>query len=195
MKTMVNNVRLSMPFLFEPTRFDEKSDLKFSAHLLIKPGSPQHQVVKDAIAAACKETWKDKAGEMYTAAKAAGKVWALRDGDAKPKVPGYPGMLFVSAKNKTRPLVIDNNKAPVSAVDGTIYPGCYVNASLDIKAGDKPISQVYARLLGIQFAGPGERLAGGVASAEDFEAIPEAPMEGAAPAAGATTGGNPDPFA
>ena len=57
-----------------------------------------------------------------------------------------------------------------------------------------------ARKQPLQFLRDGPRLAGGgVASAEDFEAIPDAaPAEGAAPMqmqAGATTGGNPDPFA
>ena len=43
-------------------------------------------------------------------------------------------MLFVSARNALRPLVVDVDKSPLTAQDGKPYSGCYVNASLELWA-------------------------------------------------------------
>jgi hypothetical protein len=87
----------------------------------------------------------------------------------------------------------------LSASSGKVYSGCYVNASIELWAQDNKFGKrINATLMGVQFLRDGARLVGGgVASADDFEAIPEAAGDAQAmPAtAGAATGGNPDPFA
>ena len=178
MKVKLENVILSMPYLFEAKAFDADSDAKFSAHFLVEKNSPAMKVVVDAIQAEAKALWKDAAPGKLKAVKAAGKIWCLRDGDGKvdkngEPFKGYAGRYFVSAKNTLRPTVVDGQRQPVDAADGKVYAGCVVNAFIDVRANAKPSDQVYAYLLGVQFVKDGERLGGGaVASADDFEAIP-----------------------
>ncbi len=181
----LNAVTLSMPYLFEASAFDDKSDEKFSAHFIIERGSEHEAAVKAAISAEATKLWQDKAGAKIKSILAAGKLWCLRDGDTKldkqgNPMAGYAGKLFVSAKNTIRPLVIDQGKAPITAADGKLYAGAIVNAHIDVRVNNKPSDQAYAYLLGVQFVRDGERLAGGaVASVDDFDAIPEAAMQAA----------------
>lgn len=180
MKIHLKEVILSLPFLFEARAFDSSSDEKFSADFIIERGSENEKVMKDAIKAEAVKLWNDKADVKLKAIAAAGKVWCLRDGDSKVNKEGepyngYPGKLYVNAKNTIRPLVIDGQRAPLTQADGKLYSGAIVNAIIDVRVNNKPSDQAYAYLLGVQFVRDGERLAGGsVAAADDFEAIPEA---------------------
>jgi hypothetical protein len=177
MKVVLKDVILSMPYLFEPSAFDEKSDEKYSAHFLLEPNSPQVKLVKEAISAEATALWKDKAGAKLKAIAAAGKIWCLRDGDGKTDkegepINGYAGRMYVSAKNTLRPSAFDGLRQPVTAADGKLYPGAIVNAIIDVRVNNKPSDQAYAYLQGVQFVRDGERLGGGVvASAEDFELV------------------------
>lgn len=179
MKVHLKEVIVSFPQLFEARAFDANSDEKFSADFLIERGSAHEKLMKDAIQAEAVKLWADKASAKLKAVAAAGKVWCLRDGDGRVNkegeaYPGYPGRLYVNAKNTLRPLVIDGNRTPLTAADGKPYSGAIVNAILDVRVSNKPSDQAYAYLLGVQFVKDGERLAGGsVAAADDFEAIPD----------------------
>lgn len=196
---MLNDVRLSFAnALFEAKQVQGQGDAKYSASFIIPANHPAVAVIKATMKKVAEEKWGAKAAEVFMALKAGDKL-ALRDGDTKPQYEGYKGNLFLNASNKIKPLVIDGNKSPLQASSGKPYAGCYVNASVELWPQDNQFGKrINATLKGVQFLRDGPRLAGGgVASAEDFEAIPEAPAEGgAAPAQqGATTGGNPDPFA
>lgn len=177
----LHDVILSMPHLFEASAFDQNSDEKFSANFLIaKDDTKNLDAVKEAIGKALEHTFKDKAAAVGKAIIAAGKMWALRDGDGKVNkdgepIKGYPGRMFVSAKNKHQPPVYDKDgKTVITKDDGRLYPGCIVSAKIDIVAGDKPSQQVYAYLQGVQLRGDGERLSGGVAAPGDFKPVPGA---------------------
>jgi hypothetical protein len=195
---MLQDVRLSFAnALFEAKQVQDQGDAKFSASFIIPPAHPCVKAIKDAMKKAAEEKWGAKAGEVFIALKAGDKL-ALRDGDTKPQYEGYKGNLFLNASNKIKPLVIDGNKSPLQASSGKPYAGCYVNGSIEVWAQDNKFGKrINATLKGVQFLRDGARLAGGgVASAEDFEAIPDADdAEGSGPVAGASTGGNPDPFA
>ena len=196
----LNDVRLSFAnALFEPQKVQGQGEAKFSASFILPPNHPGVAAIKAAMKAVAEAKWGAKAAETFMALKAGDKL-ALHDGDSKPQYQGYKGNLFVNASNKIKPLVIDGNKSPLAATSGRPYAGCYVNGSIELWAQDNQFGKrINATLKGVQFLRDGERLAGGgVASADDFEAIPEAAgaTEGAASApAGANTGGNPDPFA
>lgn len=196
MKIRIENVRFSQVYIFEAgKKFDANSKEKFSIHGILERTSSEAARVKEAVIAACKEAWGATWETKLRAVNAAGKVWALRDGDTKVDKdgnvnPAYAGKLFVAAKNDIRPLILGggpDGKSPLVAADGKPYPGSYGNLIIDIHAGDKPTPQVYAYLLGVQFVKDGERLSGGaVASQDDFDAIPGTQAAGAtAPAAGA----------
>ncbi len=188
-KVQLKDVRLTFPQLFEAKTVNGQGEPKFSAAFLIPRDHPQLAEVQTAIREAADTKWGPKAGDVLKQLKAADKL-AVHDGDGKSNYEGYEGNLFVNASNKLRPLVIDGNRAPLTASDGKPYSGCYVNAILEFWAQDNQFGKrVNASLLGVQFIRDGERLAGGaVAAADDFEAIPET----AVPKTG--TGGAADLF-
>lgn len=196
MKVHLKDVRLSFAnALFEPQQVQGQGEPKFSASFLFGPTHPAVAAIKKALEAVAKEKWKDKAGEVYAGLKAGDKV-CLHDGDTKPQYEGYKGNLYLNAANKIRPLVIDGNRSPLTAASGKPYSGCYVNAVVDVWVQDNRFGKrINASLMGVQYLRDGARLSGGgVANAEDFEAIPEAAEE----AAGPTVGRGPaqvDPFA
>ncbi len=185
MKVNLNNVRLTFPQLFDAKQVNGQGDPKFSAAFLIPRDHPQIGAVKEAIKAAAEAKWGAKAHEVLKALQASDKL-ALHDGDAKSDYDGYAGNFFVNASNKIRPLVIGQQREPLTAADGKPYSGCYVNAIVEFWAQDNQFGKrVNASLLGVQFVKDGERLAGGgVASQDDFEPIPGTEAAaGAAPAA------------
>jgi hypothetical protein len=172
MKVTLQNVRLSFPHLFEPSQVQGQGDAKFSASFIIPKDHPALGELANAIVAAATEKWGAKAQAMLTELKASGKL-PVRDGDGKASYQGYAGNLYLNASGKTRPLVIDGDKSPLTAADGKMYSGCYVNAIVQMWAMDNQYGKrVNASLMGVQFVKDGERLAGGeVASADDFQAI------------------------
>ena len=180
-KVHLKDVRISFANIFDAKQVNGQGDAKFSAAFIFGKDSPAKAEVEKAIVAAATEKWAAKAGEVLKALKAADKL-AMHDGDAKSDNDGYAGNFFVNASNKTRPLVIGPNREPLVAADGKPYSGCYVNAIVEIWPQDNQFGKrVNASLLGVQFLRDGERLSGGgVAAADDFEAIPEKAAEKAA---------------
>lgn len=170
----LENVRLTFPQLFDPKQVNGQGDPKFSAAFLVPKDHPQFGAVKAALVEAATAKWSAKAQEVLKALQAADRL-ALHDGDAKSDYDGYAGNYFINASNKIRPTVIGPQREPLVAADGKPYSGCYVNAILEFWAQDNQFGKrVNASLLGVQFWKDGERLAGGgVAAADDFEAIPE----------------------
>jgi hypothetical protein len=183
MKIHLNNVRLTFPTLWEPKQVNNQGDPKFSASFLFPPDHPQVAELTQIIIKAAQDKFGDKAMEVLATLKAANKI-CVQDGDAKSDYDGYAGMKYINASNKIRPLVVDGNRTPLAASDGKLYSGCYVNAVLDIWAQSNQFGKrINASLLGVQFLRDGERLAGGsTATADDFQAIPEAATAKAAKA-------------
>lgn len=183
-KIMLKDGRLTFPQLYEPK--EVKSDdgtvtLKYSGSVVFPRTHPQIAEIQKAIVDAAEAKWPGKSADILKQLKAADRL-PVHDGDAKSDYAGYAGNLYINASNKIRPLVIDGNRAPLTASDGKPYSGCYVNVSLEIWAQDNKYGKrVNASLLGVQFVRDGERLAGGsVAAADDFQEIPQAQMEQAA---------------
>ena len=166
----LNNVRLCFPQLFEAKTVNGEGKPAFSAAFLIDPKDPQIEVLNKAIEAVAKEKWGAKADAMLKTIRAADKT-CLHSGDLKANYDGFEGMMYVSARNALRPLVVDVNKAPLTAEDGKPYAGCYVNASVELWTQDNNYGKrVNATLRGVQFYKDGESFAGGgVASDDDFD--------------------------
>ena len=166
----LNNVRLCFPQLFEAKTVNGEGKPAFSAAFLIDPKDPQLEVLNKAIEAVAKEKWGAKADAMLKTIRAADKT-CLHSGDLKANYDGFEGMMYVSARNALRPLVVDVNKAPLTAEDGKPYAGCYVNASVELWTQDNNYGKrVNATLRGVQFYKDGESFAGGgVASDDDFD--------------------------
>lgn len=167
MKVKLNNVRLAFPQLFEAKTVNGEGEPAFSASLLIDPADPQIKALNAAIDAVAKEKWAAKAEAILKTIRATDKT-CLHDGDLKDQYAGFEGMLYVSARSKTRPLVIDADKTPLTAKDGKPYAGCYVNASIELWAQDNNYGKrVNASLRGIQFLRDGDAFAGGAPASED----------------------------
>ena len=167
----------------KPRTAGADAKLKYQLEAAIEPGSENHRLIKAALLSEANAKTAGKGVEKLKQIAAAGNLWVLRDGDLRVDVEGnarpeYKGKLIVSAKNEVRPLILGggpDGRAPLTAEDGKLYSGCYVNAIIDVQIGDKPKWQAYAYLLGVQFTRDGERTGGGsVAVADDFEAIPGA---------------------
>jgi len=159
--------RLAFPNLFEAQTVNGEGEPAFSAVFLIPKDDPQVITISKAIQTVAKEKWGAKAEEHLAKMKAADKT-ALHNGDLKSEYDGFQNMLFLSARNKTRPLVIDANKSLLNQADGKPYAGCYVNASVELWAQDNKYGKrVNATLRGVQFVRDGDAFAGGGAAKND----------------------------
>lgn len=167
MKLKLTNVRLAFPALFEAKTVNGEGKPAFSASLLIDPADPQVKTINAAIEATAKDKWGAKADAMLAGMRKADKV-CLHDGDLKASYDGFPGNLFISARNPVRPTVLNADKSPLVAADGKPYAGCYVHAVLELWAQDNNYGKrVNATLLGVQFYRDGDSFTGGGAASED----------------------------
>lgn len=174
MKVSLKNVRLAFPTLFEAKTVNGEGKPAFSASFLLDPADPQVKTVEAAIEAVAREKWGAKADAVLKQMRAQDKT-ALHDGDLKSNYDGFPGMLYVSSRSNTRPLIIDADKTPLAEQDGKPYAGCYVNANVELWAQDNNYGKrVNAQLRGVQFFKDGDAFAGGGAASEDeFDDVTE----------------------
>ena len=194
MKVKLQDVRLLFPNLWTP-RHNDNGPAKFGGTFAFPPDHPAVGKIMQAIGQVITEKWgADKAGEVFNGLRAADRL-CLHDGALKAqKYQGYEGQLYVNASNEAKPPVFDSDaQTELTIQDGYPYSGCYVDAMIDVwgqKDHPKGGSRVNAALMGVMFRRHGDRLAGaGVASADDFDAVP---MEGTENgAAGLFGGGNP----
>lgn len=167
MKLQLQNVRLAFPVLWEAKTVNGEGEPAFSASFLLPPDHPGVKAINEAIEKVGKDKWGGKWDAVKKELEAKDKL-PIHDGDAKSDYAGFEGMLYVNARNKTRPLVIDRDKSPLVQSDGRPYAGCYVNASLELwpQANDYG-KRINASLRGVQFLKDGEAFAGGGSASED----------------------------
>jgi hypothetical protein len=176
MKIRVNGVRMSFAAIFEPKQVGGQGDPRFSAAFAIEPDSENANKCHDAMVTAAKEKWKDKAAAIFKELKSKGRVCFKTEPltNAEGEVyDGFEDMYVLNASNKTRPLVLDKNKSPLTAADGRPYSGCYVNAVIDIWAQDNQYGKrLNGTLMGVQFDRDGDAFGGGrPAAPDDFETV------------------------
>lgn len=169
MKLVLTNVRLAFPAIFE-AKSVQGEEPAFSASLIFPPDHKQIGEVNDAIEAVAKEKWGAKATEMLKSMRAKDNV-CLHDGDTKANYDGFEGNFYISARSKTRPLILDRDKTPLTQSDGKPYGGCYVVAVLELWAQDNQFGKrVNAQLKGVQFYRDGDAFSGGAPADEsDFD--------------------------
>lgn len=189
-KVRLGNVRLGFAQqLFVASAVEEGQTEKFGCDSLLVAGSTVHkQVTVDGAAKWVATTMKEVLLEVANEAmKGKGAAWmealenskkCYRDGDkrvtkAGDAYEGYEGIFYVAAKNKVRPLIIDQNKAPLTQADGKPYSGCYANVTIEVYAITDPKRKgVHAALKGVQFVKDGDAFGGGApASPDDFETV------------------------
>lgn len=172
MKIKLQNVRLAFPDIFEAKTVNGEGDPAFSATFLMAPDHPAIEKIRAAFEKLGKEKW----GARWTTVKKEIETkdrLALHDGDTKADYAGFEGNMYISARNRTRPLVIDRDKSPLTMADGKPYAGCYVHASIELWCQDNNYGRrINASLRGIQFYKDGDAFSGGGAASEDeFEDI------------------------
>lgn len=161
------NVRLSFPGLFKAEPFQPGDEPKFKATFLVPKGSDLDKAIDKAILEAATAKWGAKnAAKIVGGIRGNSNRFAYQDGDTK-TYDGYEGMMALTAKSTTRPMVIDRNKQPVTEEDGVVYAGCYVNAKVSVFCYDKPGQGVSFSLGGVQFVRKGDAFGGGRAASED----------------------------
>ncbi|HSV48335.1 MAG TPA: ssDNA-binding protein [Ramlibacter sp.] len=175
MKLKLTDVRLSFADLFEAVQFDGKGEFYFGAQLLVPEGDPQRKTIDQAIAAVAKEKWGAKAAAIQGSIEGNPQKICWIDGK-KREYDGYAGNWALSTKrpqSKGRPLVLARDKSAIVAADGTVYSGCYVNASVEFWAQDNSFGKgIRCTLLGVQFNRDGDAFsAGAAASPDDFEEL------------------------
>jgi hypothetical protein len=178
MKARLNNVRIAFANIFEAKSVQGEGDPRYSAAFIINPKSADVAAIEAAIEATAKEKWKDKAPAILKKLKEEKRVAFQRaprvNGDGE-VYPGFEGMFSLNAGNKSRPLVIDRDKTPLTAADGKPYSGCYVDASVEFWAQDNQYGKrINATLRGVQFRADGDSFGGGApASTDEFDDLSE----------------------
>jgi hypothetical protein len=175
MKVKLANVRLSFPDLFKAVQYQGEGPFNYRAQFLVEPGSANHKAIEAAIKEVAKAKWAAKADAILKSIAGNSQKYCYIDGDTK-EYDGYAGMMALSTtrqQEKGRPLIIDQQKNPLTEADGKPYAGCYVNASVEFWAQDNSFGKaIRCTLLGVQFAKDGDAFGGGAApSADDFDSI------------------------
>lgn len=171
----LKNVRLAFPDLFEPRPDVDGNNPKFGANFIFEKGDANHKALSAAMKAVAIEKWGDNGEKILKTLENTKRC--CRDGDTNldkegNTYNGFEGMQYVVARRSPkqgRPMIIDRDKTPLLPEDGKPYGGCYVNASIDIYALDKPKigKSVNADLRGVQFVKDGDAFGGGTAVSED----------------------------
>ena len=174
MQFKLTDVRLAFPNLFEPRAVNHDSEPAYSATFIFPQTHKAHSDVMQAIEALGREKWATKWPTVKKELEAKDRL-PIHDGESKAHYAGFEGHRFIATRSKTRPLVIDRDKAPLTGRDGRPYAGCYVNASIDLWAQDNAYGRrINAALRGVQFVRDGDAFGGAApASSDDFELIVE----------------------
>ena len=175
MKTTLKDVRICFTQqLFKAASFKPEDDPKYDSTFIMEPGSQSEKMLKKAMLDTAEEKWPGKGSATLKQLVASNRV-CLRDGAEKSQHEGFEGNVFVKGSSKKRPTVVDRDRSPLTEQDGRIYPGCYVNAILEVWAQDSKDwgKRINAELVGVQFVKDDAPLGGGAApaTADDFPAL------------------------
>ncbi len=164
----LENVRLSFPSLFRPTKGpDGNSKEAYAATFIMdKTGNAKDiERLRKAI---------DEVVRVEAKGKRPGKV-CLRDG-AEKDLDGYgPGVMFLSARSAKRPHVVNRDLTPLTEDDGIPYAGCYVTCTVRLWYQDNQFGKrVNASLRTVQFVRKGEPFGEGeIDVTKELTALPD----------------------
>lgn len=174
MDIKLSDVRISFPTLFKPESF-QGGEAKYSAAFLVKKGSANDKAIRAAITEEAKLKFGKKAESNVEVWKSNSQKCSYVDATSvKNYDDEFEDYIVLTSKSSTRPLVIDRDRSPLTADDGVVYSGCYVNAKVSIYAQGGEFSGIRSGLMGVQFSKDGEAFGGGRrASEDDFDDISE----------------------
>lgn len=157
----LRGVRLSFPVLWKPRAMEEGKTPTYGANFLL------HKVKqKDQIEAVQKAIRTEMAAKGWDKPKALSLC--LKQADEK-EYDGYTSeFLYISANSQNPFPIVDRNLRPLSEKDGRPYAGCYVNATINIRAYEHKMKKgVAAYVSAIQFHADGEAFGGGHVNVEE----------------------------
>lgn len=163
-KIVLKDVRLSFPSLFTTELYNGVDTGKYAASFLVDKNSDQGKKLAKAVQAVAEEKFGKPLPKKIE--------YCLKDGD-EVEYDGYEGMWAIKANTKKRPVVIDRKKTPIAENDDVVYPGCYVNASIEVYAMDNQWGKrIGCQLNGVQFVRDGDAFGSGSTSAMgDFDEL------------------------
>lgn len=212
------DVRLAFPDLWQARAGKDGKNPKFGGNFIFTRESEAYKRAEAAFLKAAQEEYGPNWQNFLTVMEPSKKC--LRNGDRNINSQtgeirqGFAGMMYVTAKNKQKPVVIAHryhNGEPVHiAEDGSAwvkgakvdpstlgfevdkpYGGCFVNAKIEIgamKAKGEIAANVFARLVAVQYLRKGDAFGAGPANADGFEDMGGDEGESSAPAAGSLFG-------
>ena len=169
-KIVTGKVRFSYANIFEPKASGDNGELKYSVMLLI-PKSDTATVNK--INEAMREARENFCKKNGASALPANPINPLHDGDGvkpntgEPYGPECRGCYVMNASSKTKPVIVDAFRNPVTD-PGEVYSGCYGRAAINFYGYNNKKKGIGAGLLSIQKLHDGEPF-GTVGSADDFD--------------------------
>jgi Protein of unknown function (DUF2815) len=195
MEVILKNVRLSYPDIWQPGAPPKNAKPgqvgKFGCQGIFAPDSEAAKVAQAAFLKAAQETFGPNWQAILEAMEKSKKC--IRNGNANLDQSGnvrqgYAGNLYIVARNKSKPVIVDAAKrggewVHLTEADGKPYGGCYVNLKVDIyaqKAKGEISANVSATLKAIQFVSDGEAFGSGPGNADGFEDMGTDEGEGSA---------------
>ena len=164
--------RLSFEHIFNPSAGPNGGAEKFSAALILEgKNNPQLPKIRKAINDVAEAQWGSRAKAELAKLQSQDRIF-LRDGDNSGRAE-YAGHWYFNASNKTRPLVVDVDKTPLTEADGKPYSGYYVNMLIEVWAMQNEFGKrICASLKGVQFVRDGDAFTNKrPATVDDFEDV------------------------
>lgn len=161
-KITTDKFRVSFPSLFVATAAAEGQEKKFGLTMII-PKTADIGPIKELLKRAIIKKWPDQATRPTKLRN------PIRDGDKDESTrPEYAGCWFITAKNKTKPGLVDQNLQKI--IDTSeFYAGCYARATLTAFAYDtKGNKGVSLSLQNVQKLADGEPFSGRARAEDDF---------------------------
>jgi hypothetical protein len=167
----LNNVRLAFANLFAP---DQKY-ARYGASFPIEPSSENAKLLDAAVENLAKEKWAGKAPQILQKLRQEGLIafqHTAKSNSEGAVYEGFAGMWTLSCSSPAlRPTVVDRRGMPITAEDGLIYSGCWVNAHVDLWAQENAWGRrINCSLAGVQLVRGDTAFGGGArVTAADFE--------------------------
>lgn len=119
--------RVSYPNVFRAKRNDLNGQDEYSMVMLFdKKDQKELKAMKELATKIAKEQWGDKIPAKFRS--------PFRDGDAeKPDNPSFKGMIFMTAKSKYQPGLVNGRNETIISED-EFYGGCYARAEVNLFA-------------------------------------------------------------
>lgn len=179
----LKNVRISFPSLFQKAISNDypNAEPAYVATFILDP--VEHKESLKEMSVGISQLLENMGTSIDKVRLNNPKGICLRNGNDLENVrPEYVDKYTLKASNKKiRPPVYDKNKSIVLEEDNVIYPGCYVNAIIELFAYDKVSKGVSACLKGVQFSKEGECLSGATINPEEIKEMFEKLNKGELP--------------